>query len=179
MRRVVLSCVCFAVVLLPAAASARVHPIGPARPKPGYLVVRKALNDGGPNGRPAVTLVVKGFVLGRISQEARVDIYHLPSTNARILPSAKGQDVQQHPTRAANGLPGVEYIGSGFRFAAVGGSYRVVIRGAGVYLFAGGTGTVKLRGSSVYTRHDGDYAIDRSVPRSLPTRQRQLRIGGG
>jgi hypothetical protein len=167
MRRVVLSCMCLAVVLLPDTASARV---APPHAKPGYLVVRKALNDGGPNGHPAVTLVVRGFVLGRITQEARVDIYHLPSSSTQTLPSAKGQDVKSR-SRRWRGLPGVEYTGSGFRFSAVGGSYRVVIRGAGVYLFAGGVqGTVKLRGSSRYPRADGTYAIDASAPRSMPAR---------
>jgi hypothetical protein len=75
------------------------------------------------------------------------------------------------------GLPGVEYNGSGFRFSAVGGWYHVVIRGAGVYLFAGGTGSVKLRGSSIYKRTDGTYSIDASRPFSLPTRQLKRTIG--
>jgi hypothetical protein len=176
MRRIVLSCVGFAVLLLPAAASARARP--PAA-KPGYVVVRKALNDGGPNGRPAITLVVTGFVLGRITQEAKVDIYHLPSSNSQILPSAKGQDVFPPISKHWNGLPGVEYRGSGFRFSAVGGSYRVVIRGAGIYLFAGGVrGSVKLRGSSTYRRTDGNYSVDAGVPRSLPTRQLTRSFGG-
>lgn len=175
MRRVLLSGVLLAVLLLPAAASART----PGQAKPGYLVLRKALNDGGPNGRPAVTLIVKGFVLGRITQEARVDIYHLESANAQILPSAKGQDVKSRTVRARNGLPGVEYNGSGFRFSAQGGSYRVVIRGAGIYLFAGGNGKVTLRGSSVYKRADGWYSVDASRFLSLPTRPLTQRIGGG
>lgn len=171
MRRVVLSCVFLAVLLLPAAAPARLTPVGP---KPGYLVVRGAKNDGGPHGHPAVTLVVQGFVLGRITQEARVDIYHLPSANS---PSAKGQDVKSRPRRW-HGLPGVEYFGSGFRFSAVGSTYRVVIRGAGIYLFAGGISrVVKLRGSSAYPRADGTYSIDASAPRSMPTRPVQRRFG--
>ena len=172
MRRVVLTCVCLAVLLLPAAASARLRSLSA---KPGYLVVRGAENDGGPSGQPAVTLVVQGFVLGRITHEARVDIYHLPSSKS--LPSAKGQDVNSR-SRRWHGLPGVEYNGSGFRFSAVDGSYRVVIRGAGIYLFAGGVrGTVTLRGSSSYPRADGTYAIDAGAPRSLPTRQVQRRFG--
>jgi hypothetical protein len=140
--------------------------------------VRKALNDGGPNGRPAITLVVTGFVLGRVTQEAKVDIYHLPSGSTQILPSAKGQDVRPPVSRHWHGLPGVEYTGSGFRFSAVGGSYRVVIRGAGVYLFAGGVrGAVTLRGSSNYPRADGTYSIDGSAPFSLPTPPVRRRFG--
>ena len=70
MRRFLLSCTCVAVLLLPAAASARSSGHG----KPGYLVVRKAVGDGGVNGPPVAIVVVQGFVLGRISQEARVDV---------------------------------------------------------------------------------------------------------
>lgn len=174
MRRVVLSCMFLAVLLLPAVAPARDTPLGA---KPGYVVVREAANDGGPNGHPAVTLVVQGFVLGRVSQEARVDIYHLPSSNTQILPSAKGQDVKTRSLRW-HGLPGVEYNGSGFRFSAVGGSYRVVVRGTGVYLFAGGIrGSVTLRGRARYPQADGTYSIDGSAPRSLPTPQVNRRFG--
>lgn len=174
MRRVFLIWVCFAVLLLPAAASAG----APAQSKPGYLVVRKGLNDGGPNGRPAITLVLRGgFVLGRISQEARVDVYHLPSANSQTQPTAKGQDVKSRTVRW-NGLPGVEFRGSGFRFSAMGGSYRVVVRGAGVYLFAGGIGSVELRGSSVYKRADGWYSVDGGRFLSLPTRLLERKIGG-
>ena len=51
---------------------------------------------------------------------------------------------------------------------ATGGTYRVVVRGSGVYLFAGGNGNVTLRGSSVYPRADGTYSVDGRTPRSLP-----------
>ena len=37
------------------------------------------------------------------------------------------------------------------------------MRGSGVYLFAGGHGHVTLRGSSVYPRIDGKYAVDGSA----------------
>ena len=171
MRRIVLSCVCLAVLFVPAAASGRLTPFVA---KPGYLVVQKAANDGGEHGHPAITLVVQGFVLGRVTQQARVDIYHLPSANGQT--SAKGQDVKSHSVRLGN-LPGVEYKGSGFRFSAVGGSYRVVIRGTGVYLFAGGIGgTVTLQGRSIYKLKDGTYSINGGKPLSLPTQRLTRRI---
>lgn len=171
MRRIVLSCVCLAVLLLPAATSARVVPLGA---KPGYLVVQKAANDGGENGRPAITLVMQGFVLGRVTQQARVEIYHLPSTPGQT--SAKGEDVKSHAVQLRK-LHGVAYTGSGFRFSAVGGFYRVVIRGSGVYVFAGGVqGKVTLQGSSVYEHRDGTYSINGSKPLSLPTQRLTSRI---
>src|SRR5512133_386403 len=153
MRRILLSCVLLGVLTLPAAAVAR----SSAPAKPGYLVVRKAAGDGGVNGRPVVTLVVRGFVLGRISQEARVAVYYLPSKNAGGVPQVQqGADVSTS-TRRWNGLPGKVFRGSNFRFRAMGGFYRVVVRGSGVYLFAGGHGHVTFRGSSVNPGADGEY----------------------
>jgi hypothetical protein len=173
MRRILLSCVCAAVLLLPAAApaGARVHTSS------GFLVVRKAAGDGGVQGHPVVAVVVEGFVLGRVTQEALVDIYHLPSP-AGGGPQVAGADVSSRPIRW-HGFAGKEYSGSGFRFRAIEGAYRVVIRGAGVYLFAGGHGSVTLHGSSVYPGSDGAYSLDGGQFRSLPARPLKQLIGGG
>jgi hypothetical protein len=175
MRRILLSCVGAAVLLLPAAASAGAP--GPAKSRPGYLVVKKAADDGGVNGRPVVTLVVHGFVLGRVSakQEAQIDVYHLPGQGSS---QAVGGDKSATGVRW-RGLPGTRYSGSGFRFRAIGGFYRVVVRSTGVYLFAGGRGNVRLRGSSFDLRGDGTYALDGAPPRSLPTRMIKRELGRG
>lgn len=174
MRRILLSCAALAVLVLPAAASA-----GAGGPANGYLVVQRANGDGGVHGRPVVTLViVQGFVLGRVSQQARVDIYHLPSASGEGKPQAFGADVSQHPLRW-RGRPGVEYSGIGFHFRAIDGAYRVVVRGAGVYLFAGGNGSVTLRGSSVYPRSDGKYSIDGESAKSMPANPLTRQIGRG
>ena len=164
MRRILLSCASLAVLLLPAAASAR----SSGHAKSGLLVVRKALGDGGIFGPPVATVVlVKGFVLGRVTQEARVDIYQLPTTAGEGAPQVKGPDVKTSPVRWHH-FTGKRYRGSGFRFSAIGGAYRIVVWGSGVYLFAGGRGTVRLQGSSVYPRSDGTFSIDGGQPRSLP-----------
>ncbi|HET8556763.1 MAG TPA: hypothetical protein VFL58_05585 [Gaiellaceae bacterium] len=174
MRRILLSCAALVVLMLPAAASA-----GAGGPANGYLVVQRANGDGGVHGRPVVTLViVQGFVLGRVSQQARVDIYHLPSASGEGKPQAFGADVSQHPLRW-RGRPGVEYSGIGFHFRAIDGAYRVVVRGAGVYLFAGGNGSVTLRGSSVYPRSDGKYSIDGESAKSMPANPLTRQIGRG
>ncbi len=142
-------------------------------------MVQRANGDGGVHGRPVVTLViVQGFVLGRVSQQARVDIYHLPSASGEGKPQAFGADVSQHPLRW-RGRPGVEYSGIGFHFRAIDGAYRVVVRGAGVYLFAGGNGSVTLRGSSVYPRSDGKYSIDGEPAKSMPANPLTRQIGRG
>jgi len=76
-------------------------------------------------------------------------------------------------------VPGMEYNGSGFRFRAIGGYYRVVVRGAGVYLFAGGHGNVELRGSSFARSRDGTYSLDGAAPRSMPGRTLKFDLGRG
>jgi hypothetical protein len=170
MPRILLSLASAAVLTLPAAATA-----GAARAHPGFLVVRNAAGDGGVSGRPVVTVVVQGFVLGRASQEARVDVYHLPGAGA---PQAAGPEVSKRGVHW-RGHSGVEFSGSGFRFRAIGGAYRVVVRGSGVYLFAGGHGRVWLHGSSVYPGGDGAYSLDGGAFRSLPAQTVKLTIGGG
>jgi hypothetical protein len=175
MRRILLSCALLGMLTLPAAAVAR----SSAPAKPGYLVVKRAAGDGGVNGRPVVTLVVQGFVLGRISREAQVAVYYLPSKNAGGTPQVQqGADVSTSDRRWHR-LPGKVFTGSNFRFRAMGGRYRVVVRGFGVYLFAGGHGHVKLRGSSVNPRADGTYSVNGGTFRSLPQGPVQRKIAGG
>jgi hypothetical protein len=174
MRRILLICASAAVLMLPAAASAGSR----GHAAPGFLVVRKAASDGGVHGHPAVTVVVDGFVLGRVTQEARVDVYHLPSPTGEGAPQAAGPDVSSSVVRW-HGFAGREYSGSSFRFRAMGGAYRVVVRGSGVYMFAGGHGSAILHGSSVYPRGDGAYSVDGRAFRSLPARPLKRLIGGG
>jgi hypothetical protein len=175
MRRILLSCAILTALVLPAVAAA--HSRGHAAP-PGFLVVRKGTGDGGVNGHPVATVVVQGFVLGRVSQEARVDVYQLPSVAGQGAPQVTGPDVSTRAVRW-HGFTGKQYSGSTFRFRAIGGFYRVVVRGSGVYLFAGGHGNVRLRGSSVYPRADGNYSLDGRPFRSLPTRLLKREIGHG
>jgi hypothetical protein len=173
MRRILLSLASLAVLSLPAAAAAR-----DARPKTGYLVVRNAAGDGGVTGGAVVTVVVQGFVVGQVSQEARVDVYHLTSAAGEGVPQAAGPDVSRRRIRW-RGVSGREFSGSGFRFSAIGGAYRVVVRGSGVYLFAGGYGSATLHGSTVYPGRDGKYSLDGGAFRSLPARSHTRAIGGG
>jgi hypothetical protein len=174
MRRILLICAGGAVLTLPAAAAAGAR----GHSTPGFLVVRKAAGDGGIYGNPVVTVVVQGFVLGRISPraEARVDVYQLPSAAGGGAPQAAGPDVTKRGVRWRS-FPGNEFSGSGFRFRATGGTYRVVVRGSGVYLFAGGEGNVTLRGSSVYPGADGTYSVDGRTPRSLPANPLKRKLG--
>jgi hypothetical protein len=174
MRRIFLSLTGAALLALSIATATGVAGAG----KPGFLVVRQAQGDGGLYGPAVVTVVVQGFVLGRASHEARVDVYHLPSAAGGGGPHAVGADVSAKVVRWRR-FTGVEYAGSAFRFRAIGGAYRVVIRGSGVSLFAGGQGTVTLLGSSVYPRSDGSYSLGGGRFRSLPAAPVTLPIGRG
>jgi hypothetical protein len=172
MRRILLSCATFAVLTLPAAAAARTA--GQAKSKQGFLVVHRAAGEGGVNGNPVVTVVVRGFVLGSVSatREARIDIYQLPSAHGANAPAAVG-NARKTAVRW-RGLPGAEYNGNGFRFRAIGGFYRVVVRGAGVYLFAGGVRNVTFRPAT-----HGTYSLNGSRPRALPKHLLKRELGGG
>jgi hypothetical protein len=176
MRRILLICALLAVLALPAAAAARLRPAAAA--KSGFLVVRQAAGDGGVNGRPVAVVVVKGFLLGRISHEARVDVYQLPSAAGQGAVQVKGTDLSTTDIQW-HGFTGKEYTGSDVRFRAIGGYYRVVVRGAGIYLFAGGQGRVTLRGSRFHPKSDGRFSVNGGIFRSLPKRQLGLTLGGG
>jgi hypothetical protein len=173
MRRILLICTGAALLMLPTAASA-----GAARgASRGFVVVRNA-SGAGVNGHAVVTVVVQGFVLGRVSPkaQARVAVYHLPSATEQGGPQVAGSDVSQRSVRWRTAV-GKEYSGSGFRFSAIGGAYRVVVRGAGLYLFAGGRGRVWLQGSSVYRGSDGRYSLNGAAARSLPTQRLTVPLG--
>jgi len=174
MRRILLICATGAAFVLPAAAA---HARS-GRATPGFVVVRKAASDGGVTGNPVVTVVVKGFVLGRISQEGRVQIYHLASAPNSLTVQAAGPYVSRRNV-TWHGVPGTEFSGSGYRFRAVGGIYRVVIYGSGVYVYAGGNGRVTLQGSAAYPKSDGEYALDGGPFRSLPSAAITRSIGAG
>jgi len=174
MRRILLICASATIVLSTAAASAGAG----GRSAPGFLVVRNAQGDGRIDGHPVVTLAVEGFVLGRVTQEARIDVYHLGTAAGGGTPQASGPDVRHRGVRWRS-FSGIEYSGSGFRFRAIGGAYRVVVRGSGVYLFAGGHGRIWLRGSTVYPLRDGRYSVDGARFRSLPKQRLSLPMGGG
>ncbi len=177
MRRILVSCAVLAVLALPAAAIAR----STTHAKPGYVVVSRAVGNGGVNGSPVVTLVVRGFVLGRVTQEGRVRIVQLPVVGGRggpqATPGVSTKSIRWHGSGDVV-FTGKEYSGSNFRFRAMGGLYRVVIRGTGVYLFAGGRGWVRVQGSS-YVRSDGRYSVNGGRARSLPKRPIKRTIGRG
>ena len=171
MRRILLICAGVALLSLAAAAAG-----AGGRARTGWLVVRGAANDGGVVGSPVATVVVRGFVLGRIADQGSVEVYQLGAGSA-AGPQVTGPDVS-HRAVSWRGVSGSEWTGSGFRFRAVGGVLRVVVRGSGVYLFAGGSGNVTLQGSHLAPAHDGSYALDGGRFRSLPPHPLRRPLGG-
>jgi hypothetical protein len=172
MRRILLTGLAAAVLALPAAAAQ-----AGGRARTGWLVVRDAANDGGLAGAPVATIVVQGFVLGRVTDEGSVEIYHVGAVT-QGQPQVAGSDVYRSGVRW-HGVSGTKWSGSGFRFRAVSGTYRVVVHGSGVYLFAGGHGSVTLAGSAADPAGDGHYSLDGKAFRSLPSRTVTKPIGGG
>jgi hypothetical protein len=156
-----------AVLALPAAAAARPQ----SQPKPGYLVVRNASTDGGVKGSPVATIGVSGFVVGHVAEEGSVQFYRLLAGPGSLAAQVTGIYVQRRAViyHSRDGdVGGFEYSGSDFRFRAVGGIWRVVVRGAGVHLYAGGVGSATLHGSRYNAVPDGHYSFDGKPFRSLP-----------
>jgi len=171
MRGILLLCASAAVLALPAAAAARAHA---SSSPPGFLVVRDGKTDRGISGRPVATVVVKGFVIGRIAVEGAVEVYRLSGV---VAPQAAGPDITRS-TVTYHGVPGIRFSGSGFRFRAVSGVWRVVVYGAGVSLYAGGEGRkVTLHGSTAYPTKDGTYSLDGGRFVSLPAGSFRGRFG--
>jgi hypothetical protein len=163
MQRILLLLASVAFLALPAAAAAR--PEGHSAP-PSFLVIRNGSTDGVVAGSPVATVVVRGFVLGRIAQGGRVELYHLSGS---VAAQAGGVDVSRHVV-FYRGVQGTEFSGSDFRFRAVGGVWRVVVRGAGISLYAGGEELrVTLHGSIEYPRGDGEYSLNGGRFVSLPS----------
>ena len=171
-RRILLLLAGAAILGLPAAAAARPHG---HRPAPGFLVVRSAATDGGVTGNPVATVVVRGFVLGRIAQEGKVQLFQLSSS--AITPQVAGVAISRRAVTWRGRVRGAEYSGSDFRFRAVGGVWRVVVYGAGVSLYAGGQGTVSLHGQVAYPQSDGEYSFDGGRFVSLPSGMLRRRLG--
>jgi hypothetical protein len=168
MGRMLLLLAGLAVLALPAAAAARPQAHVAT---PGFLVVHNAATDGGVDGKPVATVVVRGFVLGHIAQQGAVRFYNLASGAGSNAPVVTGAEVSRtrRPFHCCHGLAGAEYRGSDFRFRVVGPAWRVVVYGSGISLFAGGIGSVSLHGSVFAPRADGHYSFDGGRFVSLPS----------
>ena len=168
MRRLVLILVSLLALAAPAVASA-VH----GSDQTGWLVVQGADNGDGIgtdvhpyDARPVATIVITGFVIGHVGDQGRIAIYDLNSTD-KDVPEVVGATRVRDLTLPKGG-DGTMWTGTDFRFRAVNGTYKVVIWGSDVYVFAGGKGTVTLTGSQDTPRQDGTYSLNGGPRISLP-----------
>jgi len=138
-----------------AAAASRV-------PGDGTLVVRNADNGDGISGRPAVTLVIRGSVIGHVSESGRIAIYDLDPTDSST-PEVTGASWHRDVSDI-----GTMWRGLDFRFRAIDGTFKVQIWGSGVDLFAIGHGTVTLTGQEDTPRGDGQFSLNGGDFRSIP-----------
>jgi hypothetical protein len=171
MRRLVFTCVALLAVAGPAAAAVLRPSAGE-----GTLVVQNADNGDGiaPSARAVITLVIHGFVIGQVAEQGRIAIFDLDQTDQsapEVTGAVSHEDVLR-TVRTANGLQtqtGTQWTGANFRFRAVDGTYRVVIWGSGVYLFASGSqGRVWFTGQTDAPLGDGKYSLNGGDWHSLP-----------
>jgi hypothetical protein len=163
MRRLVFTCALLGALAIPAAALAV-----QSDPGDGSLVVRGGDNgDGiGPGTRPVVSLVINGFVIGHVSGQGRIAIYDTDATD-QASPEVTGATRLRDWT-LQNGIAASSWQGTNFSFRAVGGTFKVVVWGSGVYVFASGQGKVTLTGSVDSSQSDGSYSLNGLPWLSIP-----------
>jgi len=130
-------------------AAAVVASAGAVEPSVGALSVER--------GKGAVTLELRGSVLGRVSTGTlRVSD---TTPHDRFTALVVGRKLTQERI----GPRTVLYRGNGLRFRMVGGGYRIVVRGTGISLSAVGRGSVTLDGERATDGDAGVYSLDDGV----------------
>jgi hypothetical protein len=145
---------------------------GAAGPNVGVLSVE--------GGKGAVTLDLRGSVLGRLSSGTLRVTDQTPRDRYAAL--VVGRKVTQERV----GPRTVVYRGQGLRFRMVGGGYKIVVRGTGISLSAVGRGVVSLDGerritgedAGVYSLEDGvDCGVDPLLCVALPDEPERFVLG--
>jgi hypothetical protein len=127
--------------------SAVVATAGAAEPDAGTLSVER--------GRGVMTLDVRGLVLGRLANGSITVTDRTPNDPYVANVSGRRIIVQRRlsPTK-------VFIRGAGLRFRMLGGSYKIVIRGAGIAVSAVGRGAAQLDGEPRFPGDDvGIYSV--------------------
>jgi hypothetical protein len=146
---------------------------GAAGPDVGVLSIE--------GGRGAVTLELKGSVLGRLS------VGTLRVTDRTPLDRYAALVVGRKLTQERVGPRTILYKGNGLRFRMVGGGYKIVVRGTGISLSAVGRGVVSLdadrrlagEDAGVYSLEDGvDCGIEPLLCVALPDEPKHFVLDG-
>jgi hypothetical protein len=141
--RSLITLACTTVVL-----SAIVTTAGAAEPDVGTLSVER--------GRGVVMLEVRGLVLGRLANGSITVTDRSP--NDPYVANVTGRRIV---VQRRLGPAKVFIRGQGLRFRMLGGSYRIVIRGAGIALSAVGRGAAQLDGEPRFPGDDvGIYSVE-------------------
>jgi len=132
------------------------------------------------SGRGKVTVLAKGAILGRIANGSVV-VYDLTPNDA-FEPYVSGDEYVK-----LVGEIGIQYGGRNLRFRLIGGSYRVVVKGAGIDLSVVANGVAILEGDAGAPGGPGVYSIDGTDCRTnagaackpLPDRAKMVKLGSG
>ncbi len=126
------------------------------------------------DGQGRIVIDVRGGVIGRFDRGFITILDRTPE-------DAFEPKVWGAAREVVVGLEAERHYGPGVRFRLIGGSFRIVINGAGIDLSAVGTGVVSLEGSG---RFPGAYSLDGedcSAPRAkckeLPNPMQRFRLG--
>jgi len=130
-------------------------------------------------GRGTATIEIRGVILGRLAS-GTLRVTDLTPRD-RFEPAVVGRKL----TSERLGPRTVLYRGQGLRFRMLGGSYRVVVRGAGMSLSAVGRGAVVLDGEprtigedvGVYSLEGVDCGMEPELCVALPTEPERHLLG--
>jgi hypothetical protein len=167
MRRLVVTTLLAVCLAIPAAAFAVA-----GGTDDGTLAVR--------NGVGKVGLDFDGSALGRVAGHGSVKIVYPFASDGSGVNVFGCDDLFQTDTKTVCSSDGK---GLPVRFRAIGGTYKVVVGGSGIYLSAVGNGSVTLNGAgdNPDVAFDGKYSINDEPYKSLPdyTRQYPLETPAG
>jgi hypothetical protein len=160
MRRLLITTLGLIALALPAAA----YSVGSATGD-GTLVVK---SGSAPAKVAVVTLVINGTAIGHVSTGSpdQVDTVVIDDPNNTGDIGASGTN-GAFLSKTSVSATRTKLVGSDFRFRAANGVYKVWVYGAGVDVFAVGTGRVVLQGTPASTS-DGRYSLNGGDWHSLP-----------
>jgi hypothetical protein len=126
------------------------------------------------DGQGRIVIDARGGVIGRFDRGSVTILDRTPEDAFEAKVWGATREVEL-------GLDRERYFGPGVRFRLIGGSFRIVIHGAGIDLSAVGTGVVTLEGSGrfpgVYSLDGEDCGAPRSKCKDLPDPAQRFRLG--
>jgi hypothetical protein len=126
------------------------------------------------DGQGRIVIDARGGVIGRFDRGSVTILDRTPEDAFEAKVWGATREVEL-------GLDRERFFGPGVRFRLIGGSFRIVIHGAGIDLSAVGTGIVTLEGSGrfpgVYSLDGEDCGAPRSKCKDLPDPAQRFRLG--